>query len=132
MKLRKEHNGWRLALEHAVVSMLKIDFRLSLVLGEAADAVELIVETPFHVVSSGVDILCIPEKPGTLSPILPLVNTTVNSLVITEAGHIFVEFDNGASLSIDPDPSYEAWQLAGTIGLLVCSPGGGVSQFETG
>ena len=43
-----------------------------------------------------------------------------------------MEFSGGPTLEVDPDPMYEAWQLASsTMGfLLVCSPGGAVALFN--
>lgn len=38
----------------------------------------------------------------------------------------------GPTLEVDPDPRYEAWQLASSTMdfLLVCAPGGAVARFK--
>lgn len=129
-ELKKECYGWYLALQHARVQLIKIDFRLCLVLADGPDTVELSIETPFRLIGLSTDVSCVPDEPVSLALVLPLMNAIVNGIVIKESGHISVEFNSGLYLKVDPDISYEAWQLGGSVGfLLVCPPEGGVSFF---
>ncbi len=42
-----------------------------------------------------------------------------------------VEFEGERFLEVSPHESYEAWQIASSIGfMMVCSPGGSVSVFR--
>jgi hypothetical protein len=131
MELKEEYYGWHLVFQQALVQLIRIDFKLGLVLVDGTDSAELYVETPFRLIGSGTDVLCVPEEPTTLAPILPLVNAAVKGVMIKKSGYISVDFESGLSIKVDPDASYEAWQLGGSMGFLfVCPPGGDVALFK--
>jgi hypothetical protein len=131
MEIREEDCGWRLRFRDGVVQLIQVDFRLTLFLGDGADTAKLVVETPFRLIALENDVVCSPEKPASLAPILPLVNARITGVLAQKSGWLRVEFDSGRSLEVAPNESYEAWQLGSSIGfLLVCSPGGGVSFFK--
>jgi hypothetical protein len=65
--------------------------------------------------------------PGTFSL---LVDHAVTASSATDAGTLELTFDNGTSLRVEPDDSYEAWTIAGPNGRkIVCLPGGKVTAW---
>jgi hypothetical protein len=113
MEFIEEYSVWRFVFQQALVQLVGIDYRLGLMLADGTDILKLHIETPFHLIGPGTDVLCVPEEPTTLSPILPLVNAAVKGIVINKSGQISVDFESGFSIKVDPDASYEAWQLGG-------------------
>jgi Family of unknown function (DUF6188) len=133
MELIEENYGWRISFCDGTVQLIKIDFRLGLLLIDGAHTADLYFETPFHLICSGIDSCCVPDKPESLAASLSLVNKKVNEVRIENSGHMVVDFEAGTSIKVDPHPSYEAWQIGGSTGfLLVCRPEEGVSFFKEG
>jgi hypothetical protein len=131
MELIEENSGWRLAFRSGTVQLMKIDFRLGLLLRDGADTAELYVETPFRLIGSGTDATCVPEDPESLAPALSLVNKKIIEIRISNSGSMTTNFESGVSINVDPHGAYEAWQLGGSTGfLLVCQPEKGVSFFK--
>jgi Family of unknown function (DUF6188) len=65
--------------------------------------------------------------PGTFHPLLGR-NVTASST--TDTGTLELAFDNGMSLRVEPDDTYEAWTIAGPNGRkIVCMPGGEVALW---
>lgn len=50
----------------------------------------------------------------------------VSEISISPAGRLQVLFGDGAELSVEPDPDYEAWQLTRGHQVWIGLPGGGV------
>jgi hypothetical protein len=131
MELREDEDGWTLSLQAGYVQLIQIDFRLGLFLSDSSAKAQLFVETPCRLKSPASEAILIPEKAATLAPILSLFNTKVSSATIRKSGELTVEFEEGRTLMVDPDPSFEAWQVGCSLGfLLVCAPGGRVSLFQ--
>ena len=59
---------------------------------------------------------------------------TVASVIAYKDGILQVQFSEGASVTVRPDPTYEAWELAGGSGgpILVCLPGSGLGVWQHG
>src|SRR6266508_1297501 len=54
-----------------------------------------------------------------------LLERTVTASSATDSGILELAFDNGTSLRVEPDDTYEAWTVAGPNGQkVVCMPGG--------
>jgi hypothetical protein len=134
MELRDEKDGWHLSLKDGLVQLIQIDFRLGLVLSDTSGKAQLYIETPCRLKGAGGEVPLTPSESPSLAPILPLFNAKVIGVAIRKTGQLKVEFGDGQSLDVDPDDSYEAWQLGcSSIGsLLVCSPGGMVCFFQQG
>jgi Family of unknown function (DUF6188) len=131
MKLIEESAGWRLSFSSGTLQMIKIDFRLGLLLRDGAETAEVTVETPFGLTGPGVNVSCSPEIPESLAPVLMLVNKEVTEIAIQSSGHMTLSFKSGSIISVGPNDSYEAWQISGSVGfLLVCQPEGRISFFK--
>jgi hypothetical protein len=131
MKLSKEHWGYRLVFTSGIVQLIRIDFRLGLVLADGPEVADLYVETSFYLIDARTELVCFPENPESLAPILALANNKAFEIKIENSGRLTASFENGLSIRVDPHASYEAWQIGGANGfLLVCRPGGGVSFFK--
>ena len=70
-----------------------------------------------------------PENPVEVAPLLALVGTSVDSLIVTRAGSLALTLSDGSSLAIDSHPTYEAFEVQGGGALegmgYLASPGGG-------
>jgi hypothetical protein len=133
MELSKTNNGWRFLFVEGILGLVKIDFRLALVVNDRADTAEICIETPFMIVGGVMDFTCVPENPASLVPILSLVNSQVDFIDITTFGELSVCFASGAIIKVSPDSSFEAWQLTTSTELLiVCPPEGRVFLFGKG
>jgi hypothetical protein len=115
------------------VGRISIDYRLTLSLppedpaAPQPEAMHLAIGATFRFVTSrGAMHHLDPEATrSALGPVLDLVAQTVERASASEDGELSVGFSDGSSLTVDPDPSYEAWQLDGPDGgYLVCLPGG--------
>ena len=132
MELRDQKDGWQLLLQDGTVQLIQIDFRLGLFLSDTSATAQLYVETPCRLKGTGVEVSITPSESSSLAPILPFFNAKVIGVVIQKTGQLKLRFGDGHILEVDPDDSYEAWQLGcPSIGsMLVCSPGGKVSIFR--
>jgi Family of unknown function (DUF6188) len=116
-----------------MLRLVKIDFRVTLVVSDRSATIEICIEIPFSIADGGAVSACAPENPESLVPILSLVNSQVNLIQARTSGELGVRFASGATIKVAPDPSFEAWQLATSTELLiVCSPEGKVVLFEKG
>jgi len=131
MQLTDEEFQWVLKFTDGRVNYIHIDFRLSLDLVDASGKASLTIETPCRLKGAGGEVPLTPSEPSSLAPILPLFNAKVIGVGMQKTGQLKVEFGDGHTLEVDPDDSYEAWQLGCSSGsMLVCSPGGKVSFFQ--
>lgn len=67
-------------------------------------------------------------EPGTgvaLAPVLNLFGQSVAAVNVQGLGTLSIDFQDGASLRIDPDPQFESWHLVGTgVHGVTVGPGG--------
>jgi hypothetical protein len=68
---------------------------------------------------------------GATIPLTALVGRTV-SAASAPSGSLRLAFTDGSVLRCDPDPQYEAWQVAGgdPQALIVCEPGGELAIWD--
>lgn len=67
-----------------------------------------------------------------LQPVHRLVGRSVTAATYAETGSLRVEFTDSATLTVEPDPDYEAWNVLGPNGLLVvCMPGGELAFWSS-
>lgn len=87
---------------------------------------ELVIETPFALTdASGHQVLLTPATGPSLAPILGLFDKVVTETDVTGQGTLSLGFDDGTRLSVEPDPDYESWSLAGRgINPVLVGPGG--------
>ena len=94
----------------------------------------------FVVVSSPIDVdvggesLCLsPEDDSdeAFEPVSQLIGQMVDVASTDAAGALIVTFKGGGRLKVEPDPRYEAWNVAGPDGALVVSmPGGELAVWS--
>jgi hypothetical protein len=61
-----------------------------------------------------------------LAPVLDLLGSIVTASTVWLDGRLELRFEGDVVLEVPPHPRSEAWQVAGSDGLLiVCTPGGG-------
>lgn len=131
MRFVDEASEWKCIFDQGMVSLVRIDFRVTFVITDSSSTLEACIETPFRIAIESLDTICVPDDPRSLAPILPLTNARVESVVVGEFGHLTIDFGSNAAIKVNPDRSYEAWQLAASTGLLiVCSPGGKTVMFK--
>jgi hypothetical protein len=136
MEFLERANGWNFILHQGGLRLIKIDYRLTFVLMEESATIELCIANPFTMTNKGADSLCVPEDPKSLAPLLPLINSQVDSIEVRSSGQLAVYFGSEVTIKGRPDPSYEAWQLGIPSGflpsgfLMICSPGGKVVIFQ--
>jgi hypothetical protein len=131
MELREEKDRWVFHFVDGRVNSIHVDFRLTLDLVDGPNKASLTIETPCRLKGPNVDVALKPSEPSSLAPILFLFNAKVIAAVIEKTGHLKVEFEGSRFVEVEPDDSYEAWQIDCSIGVMfVCSPGGSVSFFR--
>ena len=90
----------------------------------------LVIETPFALRDAAGN--CHELDPSTsrsaLAPVIDLFFKSITGVTVTDRGTLTLDFDDGAQLTVSPDPQYESWQLhgEGISGILV-GPGGDTS-----
>lgn len=59
-----------------------------------------------------------------------LINRTISNATSDETGALNISFTDGDRVTVEPDPDYEAWNLAGPDGKkIVCLPGGELATW---
>lgn len=123
---------WELPLKGEAVSRCGVDEAFELEFGIDRRSFALRIEGSFSVISLGRRLEVSPEEPESLGPSLALYGQTVESCRATKRGLLDLEFVGGASVHVEPDDRYEAWELGGgTHGLrVVCGPRGVLSIWQ--
>ncbi|MHB8695916.1 MAG: DUF6188 family protein [Solirubrobacteraceae bacterium] len=67
-----------------------------------------------------------------LAAVLCLRHDRIRSGRASEAGHLVVEFESGATLAAAPSEMYESWAVSGPGFQLIALAGGGVAVFADG
>jgi len=102
------------------VNFIRIDHQARLQVGE----VEIVIESPFKLRAEGTEYGLDPGERGGLGPLLALWPDELTMASVGSDGTLCLTFGTGASLTVPPDPHYEAWQIAGPgTALIVCVPG---------
>lgn len=59
-----------------------------------------------------------------------LINRTISTATSDETGALKISFADGGRVTVEADPDYEAWNLAGPDGRkVVCLPGGELATW---
>ena len=102
------------------VSFIRIDHQARLRVGQA----EIVIESPFKLRAEGTEYALDPGERGGLGPFVALWPDRLTTASVGSDGTLFLTFGKGATLTVPPDPHYEAWQVAGPgTALIVCMPG---------
>jgi Family of unknown function (DUF6188) len=64
------------------------------------------------------------RSPACATTLQSALGRAVTGLTVN-AGRLFIEFEGGLAVSVDPDDHYEAWQINSEDGLLIVSTLGG-------
>ena len=110
-----------------LVRCLVEELRLVLGFATAAGGLELsTTDGPILVTAAdGHSHTCDTSRPGELGPLLSLLNRPATSLGVDERGTIRVRFADGASIAIEADPRFEAWEVLAPNGWQYISLAGG-------
>lgn len=133
----EQDDRWILPVQGKEITRCCVDYRFSLDMYiQANDCMTVTIETPFGLQADGQDHTLSPGGDSTLlGPALSLLHKTVQSGTAWKAGRLEIVFRDGTTLTVQPDPDYEAWEVTSAGGgLVVCCPGGGLAvwQAETG
>jgi len=129
MKYTTTNDGWHIPMDGGSIQRIEVDFRLGLHFSDKVDTGHLYIESPCYLIDNKETTLLVPAIATSVAPILSLFNAEVVEVTILKTGHLSVMFSLGRSLTIAPDPAYEAWQIGCMNFLIVCNPGGEVSVF---
>ena len=127
----RSEEGWAIPVAGTLVTMLRIDFRLTMDLRVThEDSAGIVIEQPFVYRSPEGEIAITPDEVATLAPILELFNREVTSAWATNDGWLYIRFAGEREIDVGFDPNYDAWQATLQSGeMLVCTPGGSVSHY---
>jgi uncharacterized protein DUF6188 len=109
--------GWEFLLEDPSLSFIRIDEQSRLDFG----GTEVVIGGPFVVRADGVTHRLDPRRTDALGPLLSLFPGSLRWLWTSADGVLTAVFENGATLTVGPDPLREAW----SVGSLYCPPTGG-------
>src|SRR4051812_37074248 len=98
------------------LTWIRIDFQTRLQFGEA----ELVIESPFRLSRANAEHDLDPNDRAGLGPLLALYPDTLERMTMTAEGILSATFVSGASVTVGPDPRYEAWNVGG----FWCAAGG--------
>lgn len=130
MNVNRIDGGWEIFLVKDTVEMIRIDYRLGLLIIDPPDYFNLVIESPFQFLADDSPILMDPARTDSLIATLKLLHAKVSAVRIQESGLLTASFENDIALMVEPDASYEAWELScdGRF-RLVCGPGGVIAVF---
>ena len=127
------------ALIGCEVWQVSFDYQATLLLadqnpdGSKRVSAYLIIETPFVLRDAAGN--CHELDPETsrsaLAPVIDLFLKSITEVTVTDRGTLTLDFDDGAQLTVSPDPQYESWELhgEGISGILV-GPGGDTNWLD--
>jgi hypothetical protein len=132
MTLVEQSDSWTIECVEGSIGQIHIDFRVTFDVVDGADRARVTIEELFRFNGPDGEVPISPAETPSLGPILALFNAEVTRITIKKSGRLRVEGNGGWSLEVDPNDTYEAWQLgyAPIHSLFVCSPGGEVSLFQ--
>ena len=92
-----------------------------------SSGVTVTFENPITVAAGG---SVVPYALEGVALLLPLFNGEVSDVAVEDDGVLSLVIA-GTTLRCRPDPDYEAWQVTGRdVGLVVCTPGGGLAIWH--
>lgn len=133
IRLSETDGHWQLPLESCAVTQCCVDYGVTLRLDHPAGPFELRIEQVLEFVGAdGAALSMNPEEdPTGLGPLLASTRTTVTAATAFPDGRLEMSFADGSRLSVSPSSDYEAWELAGPLGLrMVSTPGGDLTVWQ--
>lgn len=134
--LLEEIDKWVIPLREREVTLLLIDYAFRFVMWQSNDDdISITIETDFvfnrpsdpnHRISLSAN------WPLSVMPVLEILHEKVVDVVIFKDGNLAVTLRNNQQILVSPDPNHEAWNVAGSGGLLVvCGPGGKITRWSS-
>jgi len=109
-----------LDLPLSYVNFIRIAHETRLQVGE----VEIVIESPFTLKAEGSEYALDPAERGGLGPLLALWPDELTMASTGSDGTLHLTFGSGATITVPPDPRFEAWEIVGPgTALIVCAPG---------
>jgi hypothetical protein len=108
--------GREFVIAEPELTWIRVDFQTRLQFRDA----ELVIETPFSLTRAATEQHLDPNDRAGLGPLLALYPDTLQRMTMTPDGTLTAVFTSGVSLTVRPDPHYEAWNVGG----FWCTPGG--------
>jgi hypothetical protein len=133
IRLIEDNGRWQLPLDTCPVTQCCIDYGITLRLDHPAGHFELRIEQALDFVGAdGAALTLDPEEdPTGLGPLLACTRTTVTAATAFHDGRLEMSFADGSRLSVSASGDYEAWELAGPLGLrMVSTPGGILTVWQ--
>ena len=122
---------WVLPFEGFPVNRCIVDYAFSICLLPKDGEVVIRIGSKFMIIDNGNQSILLPTNPDQLGPAFAVLGKKVSSATVDPRGKLEISFSNSIQIIVDPDPSYEAWTLAGPRGLkLVSIPGGDVAIWQ--
>ena len=113
--------GWRFRLDDPVLTMVAVNFQTRLRFGSA----EFVIESPFDLHAAGAMHHLDPDHRAELGPLLDIYPDSARDAVADSDGTLRLTFAAGATITVRPDPQYEAWSFLGPDNAqVICMPGG--------
>ncbi len=118
-----------LDLNGQTISHQHFDYTMTL---ETDAGIELNVENDYtlHTADAAWGISPEPVSTGSGQP-TSLINRTISTATSDTTGALSISFTDGDRVTVEADPDYEAWSLAGPDGKkVVCLPGGELATWS--
>jgi hypothetical protein len=127
--IREEQEHWVILMEGWQVTQLRVDAAFGLVFWRSNNAeISIRIGNDFSYNEGEDQYALSPSQPTALGPALALLGQEISAATTTKNGGLYLRFGSAISVSVPPDPQYEAWELSGPKGfLVVCTPGGELS-----
>jgi len=122
---------WVVPLQGKTVTRCLVDYAFGLEMWECGGTTTIRLEGDFVLQEPGGLNRLSPAHPTALGPALSALGKIIAAAKVYKDGCLEVHFADGSMLSVKPDATYEAWEIAGTGGLhVVCTPGGSLSIWQ--
>lgn len=124
-------DSWELPIGGEVVARCCVDRAFSIEFGRNTMKYALRMEGAFSISDGGEVKQLSAERPEALAPALLLFGKEVRSCHAAKRGSLDIAFTDGVRLRVEPDESFEAWEMSGVDGLrMVSGPGGALSVWQ--
>lgn len=118
---------WIFPMENLTVTKLEIDYAFTISTWVSNDVYfSITIEASFAFNTpdnNRIDVT--PETLTGICSVLKILHSTFRSVIAYKTGKLEINFNTGEQIVVEPNSSYEAWNLTGPGGLLyVCIAGG--------
>lgn len=130
-KLIEDVDYWIIPVQGMQVACSFVDRALNIQFRRDEHEITVRIEGAFSFKTEKEEYKLLPEQPIALGPVFDILNKAIDSAWAYRKGSLYLKFSDGNILLVEPDPKYEAWEIAGTGGLrVVCLPGGELSIWQ--